>query len=154
MFSAFQSIHSLSMVPSYFLQWPPNNGPIVKIFDDIPHSLPSTGIWYCQGLNSSLKKIYYSILFWFTHLSKTALSPNVVGTRNSSPPLGHQLGNGKDKRGGGLHKPILNIAILPKPFMGTIHLSFPNSNSRSAWGRLWDSNLILAQSREAGGTWS
>lgn len=45
------------------LQWLPNNEPIVKISDDIPHSLPSTGIWYCQALNSLLKTIwlYFSL---------------------------------------------------------------------------------------------
>lgn len=37
------------------LQRLPNNEPIVKIFDDIPHRLPSTGIWYCQAMNSLLK---------------------------------------------------------------------------------------------------
>ena len=26
-----------------------NNEPIVKVLDDIPYSLPSTGIWYCQA---------------------------------------------------------------------------------------------------------
>lgn len=44
MFPAFQTICNLITVHLFFWQWPPNNRPIVKTFDDIPHSLASTGI--------------------------------------------------------------------------------------------------------------
>lgn len=57
------------------LQWLPNNEPIVKISDDIPHFLPSTGIWYCQALNSLLKMIWlyfslgsHTLVKQFSHL--------------------------------------------------------------------------------------
>lgn len=48
-FSAFWTICSLKM-EHLSLQKPCNNGLIVKVFDGLPHSPPSTGIWYCWAL--------------------------------------------------------------------------------------------------------
>ena len=96
-FSAFQTIYSLTMVYLFFFLQRPSS----QIIQWHSKPRPSTGIGCCQALNSLLKKISdYTCLTstWFIHFSHTVWPPK---TRCLSP-LGHQLGNDQDKKGGAL----------------------------------------------------